>query len=402
MPFVWGTPEWVAPQAIDLPVRSVLAALGLDQAAARSGRTATGPTARSGTNNPKLPFLPIRRWEIWNEENIVTFADAADPAGFATLIRISGRVLHRRRPRRQGDPRRLLRAAAAGAAQRRLRRLPLAPLPGAQRQALLRRRRPAPLRRRRPGDGRAARKPAADHARPRRRRDADLRDRAGLGLAQRPDPLGARPLRARRTSSRRPSRCSPPTACSWRVGGAWWFTWTDEGGSCLFCRSAGLLTEKREAKPAWYRFNAWTGGDAGHRAAGAASARRRGTRRRSRSRSRREAPTRRPRGIAVARLRTQLRTRPEESPDAFLRSRSSLRLRRARAAHRRGDDARPPRQASPGLRRQSQRRPRGHRVGRPRRRGRAARTSPACPPTSRARSATTPAATTTTRSSGRC
>ena len=37
-----------------------------------------------------------------------------------------------------------------------------------------------------------------------------------------------------------------------------------------------------------------------------------------------------------------------------------------------------------------------------RRRGRAARTSTACPPTSRARSATTPAATTTTRSSGRC
>ena len=36
-----------------------------------------------------------------------------------------------------------------------------------------------------------------------------------------------------------------------------------------------------------------------------------------------------------------------------------------------------------------------------RRRGRPHRTSRACPPTSRARSATTPAATTTTRSSGR-
>ena len=47
----------------------------------------------------------------------------------------------------------------------------------------------------------------------------------------------------------------------WRVGGAWWFTWTDEGGSCQFCHSAGLLTARRAAKPAWYRFNAWTGGD---------------------------------------------------------------------------------------------------------------------------------------------
>jgi hypothetical protein len=49
----------------------------------------------------------------------------------------------------------------------------------------------------------------------------------------------------------------------WRVGGVWWFTWTDEGGGCLFCRSAGLLTASRKAKPAWYRFTAWTGGDPG-------------------------------------------------------------------------------------------------------------------------------------------
>jgi len=48
----------------------------------------------------------------------------------------------------------------------------------------------------------------------------------------------------------------------WKVDGVWWFTWTDEGGSCVFCHSAGLLTAKREGKPAWYRFNEWTGGDA--------------------------------------------------------------------------------------------------------------------------------------------
>ena len=29
-----------------------------------------------------------------------------------------------------------------------------------------------------------------------------------------------------------------------RIGGVWWFTWTDEGGSCQFCGSAGLLTER--------------------------------------------------------------------------------------------------------------------------------------------------------------
>ena len=29
----------------------------------------------------------------------------------------------------------------------------------------------------------------------------------------------------------------------WKVDGVWWFTWTDEGGTCIFCGSAGLLTD---------------------------------------------------------------------------------------------------------------------------------------------------------------
>ena len=47
----------------------------------------------------------------------------------------------------------------------------------------------------------------------------------------------------------------------WRIGGVWWFSWADAFGSCQFCDSAGLLTADREAKPSWYRFNAWTGGN---------------------------------------------------------------------------------------------------------------------------------------------
>ena len=47
----------------------------------------------------------------------------------------------------------------------------------------------------------------------------------------------------------------------WGVAGAWWFTWADDTGGCGFCHTAGLLTENRKAKPSWYRFNEWTGGD---------------------------------------------------------------------------------------------------------------------------------------------
>jgi hypothetical protein len=49
----------------------------------------------------------------------------------------------------------------------------------------------------------------------------------------------------------------------WRIGGVWWFSWADLNDSCQFCDSAGLLTIDREAKPAWYLFNGWTGGDPG-------------------------------------------------------------------------------------------------------------------------------------------
>ena len=86
--------------------------------------------------------------------------------------------------------------------------------------------------------------------------------------------------------------------------------------------------------------------------------------------------------------------------DGIFGSGSALRLRRARAAHRRGDDARAPRQAPPGLRGQGQRGARGHRVGRQADRGRAQEPQLAARPTSRARSATTAAVTTTTRCSG--
>ena len=50
---------------------------------------------------------------------------------------------------------------------------------------------------------------------------------------------------------------------SWRIGGVGWFSWADDpGANCQFCDSSGLLTAKREAKPSWYAFNSWTGGDA--------------------------------------------------------------------------------------------------------------------------------------------
>ena len=83
----------------------------------------------------------------------------------------------------------------------------------------------------------------------------------GWGSDERPDPLAARPLRPGQPARQGLRDALRQPRCAGASRGVWWFTWTDEGGSCVFCHSAGLLTAKREAKPAWYRFNEWTGGD---------------------------------------------------------------------------------------------------------------------------------------------
>ncbi len=201
-----GTPGWAAPEPNVLPVSNPLQRWAwssfLRAAAERYGRD-----GEFWEEHPDLPYLPIKRWEIWNEQNIVSFDADPRPARFAMLLRISGRTLQADRPRAEGDHRRLLRPAAADPAQRRDRRLPRPRL-----------RRPATSSPSSTGSACTPTSPtrARSAARCARcggscalhgdARDADLRDRAGLGLGQRPDPLGARPDRPGRTSSTAPSQ----------------------------------------------------------------------------------------------------------------------------------------------------------------------------------------------------
>ncbi len=259
MPFVWGSPEWAAPQVIDLPVRSSWQRWGWMKLLREAARR-YGPDGEFWEENPELPFLPVHRWEIWNEQNIVTFADPVDPEEFAKLIRISGRVLHRIDPESRvlvggffGRPLQVPPNVASGDFLSRLYRagnvkpyfdgvalhpyVARARAMGAQIENL--------RRIMRAHDDNATRLYVTElgwgsNSGP-TRWERGLQGQANQ-LSQAFSMLSAQRLR-------------------WRLGGVWWFTWTDEGGGCVFCRSAGLLTEKRRAKPAWYRFNAWTGGD---------------------------------------------------------------------------------------------------------------------------------------------
>jgi hypothetical protein len=257
-PFVWTTPLWVGP---DLELEPSTSRWALS-AWASFLRRAVRRYGRHGSfwrHNPDLPFLPIRLWEIWNEENIVTFG-RTNPGLFARLMRVSGRAIHR------AD--RGAKAIIGGFFGRPL-QIPPNIGSGEFLAGIYRAGHVKPF-----FDG-VALHPYVARARAMRGQILNLRrimrNNHDAGTALYVTELGwgsdgfeSRWERGWRGQARELNRAISMLATyrrAWRIGGAWWFTWVDAYGGCQFCDSAGLMTARREAKPAWYRFNAWTGGD---------------------------------------------------------------------------------------------------------------------------------------------
>lgn len=258
-PFITASPEWVTSEGIDLPVdkawqRRAWASF------LRAAVNRYGPNGGFWRGEEELPYLPVRHWEIWNEENIVTFASDPEPKRFAVLMRIAGRVIHRAAPGSKvimgglfGRPLQIPPNIASGDFLARMYRarnvkkyfdgVALHPYVAVAHAMA------AQLRNLR----RIMRK-HDDGATP------IYVTELGWGSASGPT-RWQRGLQGQASQLDRAFSILSANRVRWRIGGVWWFTWTDEGGSCVFCGSAGLLTAKREAKPAWYRFNQWTGGD---------------------------------------------------------------------------------------------------------------------------------------------
>ncbi len=259
-PFVSDSPGWAASQPSELPVATGWQRWGWSTFL-RDAVERYGPEGSFWEEHPRLPFLPIRSWEIWNEENIVTFARRPDPVAFAALVRLSGRVLHRADP---GS-----RVIVGGLFGRPLQAPPNIPS-GDFLTRLYRARRVKPY-----FDG-VALHPYVARAEAMRAQIANLRrvmrvhhDSATplyvteLGWGSNSgQSRWERGLYGQAEELDRAFSLLSAHRRSWRIGGVWWFSWTDAYGACQFCDSAGLLTSNREAKPAWYAFNAWTGGDA--------------------------------------------------------------------------------------------------------------------------------------------
>lgn len=258
--FLWGTPSWVSPRLGAEPV----ATARQRQAWAQFVHAAVARYGSRGSfwrEHSELPRLPVRQWEIWNEENIVTFSKEPDPARFGRLIRIAGGLLHRQEP---GST-----VILGGLFGR-----PLQTPPNIQSGGFL-----ADVYRvpgiKRYFDGVALHPYVADAGAlqgeiENLRRVMSFNADAATPLYVTEMGWGSASFESRwergpRGQARELNRSFALLTSNrrrWRIGGVWWFSWTDQAGSCQFCDSAGLLTRQREAKPAWYSFNAWTGGDA--------------------------------------------------------------------------------------------------------------------------------------------
>jgi hypothetical protein len=259
-PVLAGTPKWVAPNGIDLPVRTARQRRAWG-AFVRAAVDRYGPGGSFWREEDEVPYLPVRRWEIWNEENLVTFATHPEPGHFATLIRIAGGIIHRQAPGSQ---------AILGGLFGRPLQIPPNIASGDFLSRVYRSRNVKKY-----FDGVALHPYVADATAMgaqlrnlrrimRRHHDAGTPlfvTELGWGSANGPS-RWQRGLFGQAFQLSKSFAMLSANRVRWGIGGVWWFTWSDEGGNCIFCGSAGLLTRDREAKPAWYRFNEWTGGDA--------------------------------------------------------------------------------------------------------------------------------------------
>ena len=117
LPFLTGAPTWAVP--MDRPRTSSPKNLPGQDRRQKSGWRAFaaeavrryGPSGTFWTDNPRLPRRPIRTWQVWNEPNFKYFVARPNPAEYGKLVKLSYSALKARRPGREADPRRPLRAA---------------------------------------------------------------------------------------------------------------------------------------------------------------------------------------------------------------------------------------------------------------------------------------------------
>ena len=254
-PFLYSTPTWLGANTTTLPV---------DTAAQRSAWQAFlaalvdryGPGGTAGG-------IPIRRWQIWNEENFFPFAVPVSASRYAKLVKLSAATLRSKDPGADvilgglfAKPRGS--ASRAQSADSFLNRLygtagikrsfdgvalhPYAPDTGRLRQYS--------------EDLRSVMRRHGDATTPFYITEMGWGSQANSSVSFEKGPKGqARELKSAYTyliGNR--SRLN--------LKGVYWFSWKDINGTCNFCDSVGLFRGGAgfNPKPAWYSFVKFTGG----------------------------------------------------------------------------------------------------------------------------------------------
>ena len=87
LPFLGGTPQGLASDPTTLPIRTA----GQREAWASFLRAAVSRYGPNGDfwSDPYTPYLPIRTWQIWNEQNTPFFARPVSPKAYDRLLNLS-------------------------------------------------------------------------------------------------------------------------------------------------------------------------------------------------------------------------------------------------------------------------------------------------------------------------
>jgi hypothetical protein len=272
LPFFIGPPAWAiayegiggARAPVSLPVRTA-AQRSAWRELLRLAVFRYGPGGSFWTENPLLPAHPIRIWQIWNEENYKYFVARPNPAQYGKLVVESFRDL------RSADPGARM---VLGGLFLQPKGGNVKPRPGRVKRAWFAADFLERMYRTTPGvRGKFIAVAVHPYSKNYRRLTAEIEEvRAALEASR--DPGRALWLTELGWSSGHPSalnghnqfekgvhgqvreltgafRLLRAKAAAWRIKRVYWFSFTDEPGSCNFCDGSGLFTASFTPKPSW-------------------------------------------------------------------------------------------------------------------------------------------------------
>ena len=98
LPVLMGVPEWLSPMPNTPPTTTARGRKAWKEFVTAAVKR-YGPHGVFWKENPKLPYLPAKAWQVWNEPNFPkSWIPKPSPKGYADLLRISARAIRKVNP----------------------------------------------------------------------------------------------------------------------------------------------------------------------------------------------------------------------------------------------------------------------------------------------------------------